>query len=114
MSDLTFNKIAAGVLASGLAIFLLREVATEVFHAEPPEKAGYAIAVVEEPELAVERRPALGRRHRPQVFERGAQPGDRQPGLEAAALAADAGRTVGGDLQVGMLVITDQKAPGKR
>jgi cytochrome c len=48
MSDLTFNKIAAGVLASGLAIFLLREVATGVFHQEPPEKAGYAIAVVEE------------------------------------------------------------------
>jgi cytochrome c len=48
MSDLTFNKIAAGVLASGLAIFLLREVATELFHQEPPEKAGYAIAVVEE------------------------------------------------------------------
>lgn len=48
MSDLTFNKIAAGVLASGLAIFLLREVGTMVFHQEPPEKAGYAIAVVEE------------------------------------------------------------------
>jgi cytochrome c len=48
MSDLTFNKIAAGVLASGLAIFLLREVATELFHQEPPEKPGYAIAVVEE------------------------------------------------------------------
>ncbi len=48
MSDLTFNKIAAGVLASGLAIFLLREVATELFHQEPPEKAGYAITVAEE------------------------------------------------------------------
>lgn len=48
MSDLTFNKIAAGVLASGLAIFLLREVATEMFAQEPPEKPGYAIAVVEE------------------------------------------------------------------
>lgn len=48
MSDLTFNKIAAGVLASGLAIFLLREVATEIFAQEPPEKPGYAIAVQEE------------------------------------------------------------------
>ncbi len=47
MSDLTFNKIAAGVLASGLAIFLLREVATELFAQEPPEKPGYAITVVE-------------------------------------------------------------------
>jgi cytochrome c len=47
MSDLTFNKIAAGVLASGLAIFLLREVATEMFAQEPPEKPGYAITVVE-------------------------------------------------------------------
>jgi cytochrome c len=48
MSDLTFNKIAGGVLASGLAIFLLKEVTTELFHQEPPEKPGYAIAVAEE------------------------------------------------------------------
>lgn len=48
MSDLTFNKIAGAVLATGLAIFLLREVSGAVFHEEPPEKAGYAIAVVEE------------------------------------------------------------------
>ncbi len=48
MSDLTFNKIAGGVLATGLAIFLLKEVTTELFAQEPPEKMGYAIAVVEE------------------------------------------------------------------
>ena len=47
MSDLTFNKIAGAVLATGLAIFLLREVSDVVFDKEPPEKAGYAIAVVE-------------------------------------------------------------------
>lgn len=48
MSDLTFNKIAGAVLATGLAIFLLREVTAVVFEKEPPEKAGYAIAVAEE------------------------------------------------------------------
>lgn len=45
MSDLTFNKIAGAVLATGLAVFLLREVSSIVFEKEPPEKAGYAIAV---------------------------------------------------------------------
>ena len=44
MSDLTFNKIAGAVLATGLAIFLLREVSAIVFEKEEPEKAGYAIA----------------------------------------------------------------------
>lgn len=48
MSDLTFNKIAGGVLATGLAIFLLREVSAVVFEKHPPEKPGYAIAVAEE------------------------------------------------------------------
>ena len=47
MSDLTFNKIAGGVLATGLAIFLLKELTTELFIQEPPEKPGYSIAVVE-------------------------------------------------------------------
>ena len=45
MSDLTFNKIAGGVLATGLTIFLLKEVTTELFATEPPEKPGYAIQV---------------------------------------------------------------------
>ena len=45
MSDLTFNKIAGGVLAAGLTIFLLKEVTTELFATEPPEKPGYAIQV---------------------------------------------------------------------
>lgn len=49
MSDLTFNKIAGAVLATGLAIFLLREVTSVVFEKEEPEKAGYAIAVQEDP-----------------------------------------------------------------
>ncbi|MFA7264183.1 MAG: cytochrome c family protein [Caulobacter sp.] len=48
MSDLTFNKIAGGLLATGLVIFGLRELTTIVFEQEPPEKAGYAVAVAEE------------------------------------------------------------------
>jgi cytochrome c len=47
VSDLTFNKIAGAVLATGLAIFMLREVSSVVFEKEPPEKPGYAIAVAE-------------------------------------------------------------------
>jgi len=48
MSDLTFNKIAGGVLATGLAIFFLREASDIVFHKEELEKPGYAITVAEE------------------------------------------------------------------
>jgi cytochrome c len=48
MSDLTFNKIAGGVLAAGLAILAVREVSTVLFTVEPPEKMGYAIEVPEE------------------------------------------------------------------
>ena len=48
MSDLTFNKIAGAVLATGLAIVGLRELSTGVFAQEHPEKPGYAIAVVED------------------------------------------------------------------
>lgn len=48
MSDLTFNKIAGGLLATGLVIFGLRELTTIVFEQEPPEKAGYAVAVAED------------------------------------------------------------------
>lgn len=47
MSDLTFNKIAGGVLAAGLVIFGLRELTTIAFHSEPPEKPGYAVAIQE-------------------------------------------------------------------
>lgn len=47
MSDLTFNKIAGGLLATGLVIFGLRELTSIVFEQEPPEKAGYAVTVAE-------------------------------------------------------------------
>lgn len=50
MSDLTFNKIAGGVLAAGLAIFGLREVSGIVFggHELEKDKFGYAVTVVED------------------------------------------------------------------
>jgi cytochrome c len=51
MSDLTFNKIAGGVLAAGLVIFGLRELTTIAFHKEAPEKAGYAVAIQETPDV---------------------------------------------------------------
>jgi len=47
MSDLTFNKIAGGVLLTGLIIFGLREASTIVFEKHEIEKAGYEIAVEE-------------------------------------------------------------------
>ena len=47
-SDLTFNKIAGGLLATGLAIVGLRELSSIVYKFEPAKKAGYAIAVQEE------------------------------------------------------------------
>jgi len=48
MSDLTFNKIAGAVLATGLAIVGLRELSAGVFTPEHPSKPGYAVEVVEE------------------------------------------------------------------
>lgn len=48
MSDLTFNKVAGAVLATGLAIVGLREITTVMFTAEKAEKPGYAIEVAEE------------------------------------------------------------------
>ena len=47
-SDLTFNKIAGGLLATGLAIVGLGELSSIVYKFEPAKKAGYAIAVQEE------------------------------------------------------------------
>ena len=49
-SDLTFNKIAGAILATGLGILGLKEVSAIAFESEPPEKPGYAIAVPEEAE----------------------------------------------------------------
>lgn len=48
MSDLTFNKVAGAVLATGLAIVGLRELSSGVFATEKAEKPGYAIEVVED------------------------------------------------------------------
>jgi cytochrome c len=48
MSDLTFNKIAGGVLLTGLIIFGLREASDIVFAKHEIEKPGYEIAVAEE------------------------------------------------------------------
>lgn len=48
MSDLTFNKVAGAVLATGLAIVGLREISSGVFAPHPVEKPGYAIEVAEE------------------------------------------------------------------
>jgi cytochrome c len=48
MSDLTFNKIAGAVLATGLAIVGLRELSAGVFTPEHPAKPGYVVEVAEE------------------------------------------------------------------
>ncbi len=48
MSDLTFNKIAGAVLATGLAIVGLRELSASVFTPEHPAKAGYLVEVADE------------------------------------------------------------------
>ena len=48
MSDLTFNKVAGAVLATGLAIAGLSQLSSGVFATEKAEKPGYAIEVVED------------------------------------------------------------------
>jgi cytochrome c len=46
--DLTFNKVAGAVLATGLALVGLRELSNGVFATHEVEKPGYAIAIAEE------------------------------------------------------------------
>jgi cytochrome c len=48
MSDLTFNKVAGAVLATGLAILGLKQLAGGIFAPQEVEKPGYAIEVAEE------------------------------------------------------------------
>ena len=48
MADLTFNKVAGAVLATGLAIFGLRELSSGVFGDHKVEKPGYAVEVAAE------------------------------------------------------------------
>ena len=48
MSDLTFNKVAGAVLATGLAIVGLNQLAGGVFSHEAPKKPGYLIEVAAE------------------------------------------------------------------
>ena len=49
MADqLSFNKIAGAVLATGLVIFGLQDLTTIIFEKATPKKPGYAIAVAEE------------------------------------------------------------------
>jgi cytochrome c len=48
MSDLTFNKVAGAVLATGLAIVGLRELSSGVFSQEKVEKPGFAVEVVDD------------------------------------------------------------------
>ena len=47
-NDLTFNKIAGGLLATGLAIVGLGQLSGIIFKYEAPAKPGYAIAVQED------------------------------------------------------------------
>jgi cytochrome c len=48
MADLTFNKIAGAVLATGLAITGLIQLSTGVFSQEPVKKPGFAVEVAAE------------------------------------------------------------------
>jgi cytochrome c len=48
MSDLTFNKVAGGVLATALAIFGLRELSSGVFSDHEVKKPGFAVEVAAE------------------------------------------------------------------
>lgn len=45
MESFEFNKIAGAVLATGLLVLGLKNIGAELFHAESPEKPGYAIEV---------------------------------------------------------------------
>jgi cytochrome c len=47
MNSFEFNKIAGAVLATALVVFGLGQAKSMIYHAEKPEKQGYAIEVAE-------------------------------------------------------------------
>lgn len=47
MNSFEFNKIAGAVLATALVVFGLKELAGIIYHAETPEKQGFAVEVAE-------------------------------------------------------------------
>jgi cytochrome c len=47
MDSFEFNKIAGAVLGTALAVFGLKELSAAIYHADKPEKPGYAIEVAE-------------------------------------------------------------------
>jgi cytochrome c len=47
MESLEFNKIAGAVLATGLLVLGLKNLGSEIFHTEAPEKPGLIIEVAE-------------------------------------------------------------------
>jgi cytochrome c len=49
MDSFEFNKMAGAVLGTFLAVFGLKELSGAVYHAEKPEKQGFAIEVAEAP-----------------------------------------------------------------
>src|SRR3954451_13933445 len=49
MNSLEFNKIAGAVLATALVVFGLNELSKAIYHADRPEKQGFAIEVAEAP-----------------------------------------------------------------
>jgi cytochrome c len=55
MDSFEFNKIAGAVLGTALVVFGLKELAGIVYHAETPEKPGFAVQVAE---AATEEAPA--------------------------------------------------------
>jgi cytochrome c len=77
MADLTFNKIAGAVLATGLLIVGLKEATHLAFESSAPTKPGYAIAVQE-------------------TTDEGAAPADTPPDWGTVLPAADvaAGQTI--------------------
>ena len=47
MDSFEFNKIAGAVLGTALVVFGLKELASEIYHADAPEKPGMMIEVAE-------------------------------------------------------------------
>jgi len=47
MDGFEFNKMAGAVLGTALVVFGLKELASEIYHSEAPEKSGYIIEVAE-------------------------------------------------------------------
>ena len=88
MNSFEFNKIAGAVLGTLLVVFGLQNLSGIIYHAEKPEKPGFAIEVAEAAETGEEAAPAEAAKPIAELLA-SADPAKGQAGTKACAACHD-------------------------